>query len=51
MKGLEIIRTDILRQWLFLQKSYRLKHNVEYYSTKGEATDNNMAHAHCMLEN
>jgi hypothetical protein len=32
----------------FLRKSCHLRHNVEKHSTAGQATDNNMVHAHCM---
>jgi len=31
------------------RKSYRLWDNVEKYCRAGQATDDNMAHAHCML--
>jgi len=32
------------------RKSCRLYENVEKYYTAGQATDDNMAHAHCMLD-
>ena len=32
-------------------KSYRLWDNVEKYSRERKTTDDNMAHAHCMLDN
>ena len=35
----------------FLRKSCLLLDNVEKYDTAGEAIDENMAHAHCMLDN
>ena len=31
--------------------SCRLRHKVEKYGTAGQATDDNMVHAHCMLDN
>ena len=33
----------------FFLKSCRLWDNVENYCTAGQAADDNMAHAHCML--
>jgi len=33
----------------FSRKSYRLWDNVEKYCRARQATDDNMAHAHCML--
>jgi len=33
----------------FPRKSCRLIDNVQKYRTAGHDTDNNMAHAHCML--
>jgi len=33
------------------RKSCHLYDNVEKYCTVGQATDDNMAHAHCMLDN
>jgi len=35
----------------FSRKSCRLSDNVEKFCTAGQATDGNMAHAHCMLDN
>ena len=32
------------------RKSSRLRYNVETYFTNGQATDDNMAHAHCVLD-
>jgi hypothetical protein len=32
------------------KKSYRLWQNAEKYRVAGQATDDNMAHAHCMLD-
>jgi len=33
------------------RKSWRLSDNVEKYCRAGQATDDNMAHAHCMMDN
>ena len=33
----------------YFRKSPRLRENVKKYSTAGQATDENTAHAHCML--
>jgi hypothetical protein len=35
----------------FFRKSCRLWDNVEKYCTAGQATDDNMAHGHCVLDN
>jgi hypothetical protein len=35
---------------IFFRKSRRLQDHVEKYCTAGQATDNNMAHARCMLD-
>jgi len=40
---------NILRQ-IFFRKSCRLWGNVDKYCTVGEATDDKMRHAHCMLD-
>ena len=37
--------------FFFFRKSCRLWHNVEKYCRTGQATDGNMAHAHCMPDN
>jgi len=34
----------------FFRKSSRLLDNVIRYCTAGQATDDNMAHAHCMQD-
>jgi len=34
----------------FFRKSCRLWENVEKYFRVGQAADDNMAHAHCMLD-
>jgi len=49
-KVVEEIKTHILRLVTFFRKSCRLWDNVEKYCTAGQATDDNMAHAHCMLD-
>ena len=36
---------------IFFRKSYRLWDNVEILCRAGQATDDNMAHAHCTLDN
>jgi hypothetical protein len=35
----------------FFRKSCRLWDNIEKYCIAGQAKDDNMAHAHCMLDN
>ena len=35
--------------YIYFRKSYLLWDNVEKYGRAGEAADDNMAHAHCML--
>jgi len=45
------IKTHILfSMTYFFGKSCRLWDNVEKYCTAGQATDDNMAHAHCLLD-
>ena len=34
----------------FFRKSYHFLDNVEEYCRAGQATDDNVAHAHCMLD-
>ena len=34
----------------FFRKSYRLWDNVDKFCTARQATDDDMAHAHCMLD-
>jgi hypothetical protein len=47
----EKIKTHTFRSiTYFLRKSYRLSDNVEKYCRAGQATDDNMAHAHCVLD-
>jgi len=48
-KVVEKIKTHILCSITFFRKSCRLGDNIEKYCTAGKPTDNNMAHAHCML--
>jgi len=49
-KVVEKIKTHILCSVTSIQKSYRLWDNVEKYCRAGQATDDNMVHAHCMLD-
>jgi len=49
-KVVENIKTHILYSVTFFRKSYRLWDNVEKYCRAGQATDGNMAHAHCMVD-
>ena len=48
IKVVEKIKTHILCLVTFFRKSCRLWVNVEKYCRAGQATDGNMAHAHCM---
>ena len=50
-KVVEDIKTHILCSVTFSQKSCRLWDNVEKYGRAGQVTDENMAHAHSMLDN
>jgi len=51
-KVVEKIKTHILCSVKFsFRKSYRLWENVEEYFRVWQATDESMAHAHCMLDN
>jgi hypothetical protein len=50
-KVVDKIKTHILCAVTFFKKSYRLWDNVEKYFRVGQATDDNMAYAHCMLDN
>jgi len=43
--------TQILCSIKFSRKSRRLWDNVEKYCRTRQATDDNMVHAHCMLDN
>jgi hypothetical protein len=48
-KVVEKIKTHILYSVTFYRKSHRLWDNVEKCCRAGQATDGNMARAHCML--
>ena len=48
-KDVQKIEIDILYLVVFFKKSCLLWDNVEKYRTAGQATDDNKAHAHCML--
>jgi len=51
-KLIDKIKTYILCPvTFFFRKSCRLWDNVEKYGRGREATGDNMAHAHCMLDN
>jgi hypothetical protein len=50
-KVVEKIKTYILFSVTFFLKSGRLQDNVQKNSRAGQATDDNMTHAHCMLDN
>jgi len=50
-KVVEEIKTHILMSITFSLKSCRLLENVEKYCGTGQATDDKMAHTHCMLNN
>jgi len=47
----EGIKTHILCSATLFRKLRRLWDNLEKYSRAGRATDDNMAHARCMLDN
>ena len=46
----EYLNTYVIFKNFFPQKSYRLWDKVGKYCRAGQATDDNMAHAHCMLD-
>jgi len=48
-KVVEKIKTHILCSVTFLRQCCRLWDNVEKWCKAGQATEDNMAHAHCML--
>jgi len=50
-KLVEKIKIRFMFHNVFYRKSCLLRDNVEKYCTAGKATDNNMVHAHCMLDN
>jgi len=47
----EKIKTQLLCLISVFRKLYLLSDDVEKYCRIGKATDDNMAHAHCMLDN
>ena len=49
-KVLEKIKTHVLSSIIFFEKRAVLWESVEKYWTAGQATDDDMAHAHCMLD-
>jgi len=49
-KFVQKIKTHILCSVTFSRKSYRLWDNVEKCCRAGQATGDNMAHAHCVLD-
>jgi hypothetical protein len=49
-KFVEKIKIHILFAITFHRKSCRFLDKVEKYFTGRQATDNNMAHAHCLLD-
>jgi len=48
-KVVEKIKIHFVSSNFFFLKSFRFGDNVEKYCRDGQATDDNMAHAHCML--
>jgi hypothetical protein len=48
-KIVEKMKTSIFIQYFFFLKSCSLWDKVDKYCRAGQATDDNMAHAHCML--
>ena len=50
IKFVEKIKTHVLFSMNVFRKSCRLWDNVEKFRRSGQATDDNMAHARCMLE-
>jgi hypothetical protein len=50
-KVLEKIKTHILCSVTFFSKSCHLWENVEKYFRTAQATDDNVAHVHCMPDN
>jgi hypothetical protein len=49
-KVVEKIKTHILCSITFFRKSCCLGDNMKKYGRAGQATDDNMAHAHSMLD-
>ena len=50
-KIVEKIKTHIYVTYRFFLKPFRLWDNVKKCGTAGQATDDNMVHALCMLDN
>ena len=51
-KSVDKTKTNILLPVTFIfRKSCRLWDNLEKYGTAGQATDDNVAQGHCMLDN
>ena len=51
-KNVEEIKTHfVFSNFFFFENCADSVINVEKYRTAGQATDDNMAHAHCMLDN
>ena len=51
MHGQTQIKLMLYLITFFFRKSYRWGDNVEKYGAAEKATDDNMAHAHCILNN
>jgi hypothetical protein len=49
-KVTEKIKTHFMLNNFFFCKSSGLSDNVDKYHRAGQATDDNMAHAHCMVD-
>ena len=49
-KIVEKIKTQILCSIIFFFENLAFYDNVEKYCRAGQATDDSMAHAHCMLD-
>jgi len=49
-KNLEEIKTHFVFSNIFFENSAVSEINVEKYRRTGQATDDNMARAHCMLD-
>jgi len=50
-KNVEVITAHILCSTTFFWKSCHLWQNVENYFRARQATDDNNAHVHCLLDN
>ena len=49
-RAVEKIKAHILYSINLFRKSFRLWENVDKYCRAGQATDDNVEHAHCMLD-